>query len=189
MKTREEKIMIKLDFFFLTCVKKNQHIHNLVHGNSSWFTFGLHLVRSPKALWFDIVRNRTMEVGPWKRPSSMVRFHGPWCKPALLSYKKIHITEHTCTIPQSRGKCFIVFIVHAAVCMFDNVFASFFTYDTQKLAHTQKCASIDTQNLEFDTYCDLWRKDSKRKEKKKKHVNRHVTNWNDMDRQLKYYKL
>ena len=35
---------------FLDICYKNQHIHILVHGHSSWSTFGLHLVRGPKAL-------------------------------------------------------------------------------------------------------------------------------------------
>ena len=30
--------------------KINQHIHFLVHGHSSWSTFGLHLVRNPNTL-------------------------------------------------------------------------------------------------------------------------------------------
>jgi hypothetical protein len=29
------------------------------------------------------LRNQTMEVGPWKRPSSMIQLSVPWCKPAL----------------------------------------------------------------------------------------------------------
>ena len=31
-------------------ILKNQHIHFLVHGHSSWSTFSLHLVRGPKSL-------------------------------------------------------------------------------------------------------------------------------------------
>ena len=55
METREDKRMVKLEFFFKTTLfghilQKNQHIHFLVHGHSSWSTFGLHLVRGPKAL-------------------------------------------------------------------------------------------------------------------------------------------
>ena len=56
MKTREDKRMVKLAFLFLKLpfldiyYEKNEHIHFLVHGHSSWFTFGLHLVRGPKAL-------------------------------------------------------------------------------------------------------------------------------------------
>ena len=45
--------MLKLDFFefpFLDIYSKNQHIPFLVHGHSSWSTFGLHLVRGPKAM-------------------------------------------------------------------------------------------------------------------------------------------
>ena len=54
-KTRERSNLIVL-IFFQNCIfwayfkKKNQHIHLLVHGHSSWSTFGLHLVRDPKAL-------------------------------------------------------------------------------------------------------------------------------------------
>ena len=59
MKTREDKRMVELDFFsflklpFLDIYyerKKNPHIHFLVHSHSSWYKFGLHLVRDPKAL-------------------------------------------------------------------------------------------------------------------------------------------
>ena len=69
----------------------NQHIHFFVHGHSSWSTFTLHLVRGPNDFIIWILRNHTMEVGPWswdhgKRPSSMVRFHCPWCKPALSQH-------------------------------------------------------------------------------------------------------
>ena len=35
----------------------------------------------------------------------------------------------------------------------------------------RKCTSIDTHDIEVDTYCDLWRK--------KTHVNWHARNWND----------
>ena len=56
MKTREGN---KLDFFaflfktalFGHTLKKNQHVHFLVHAHSSWSTFGSHLTHSdPKAL-------------------------------------------------------------------------------------------------------------------------------------------
>ena len=40
----------KIAFFGQMYIKKNQHIHFLVHGHFSWFTFGLPLVRGPKAL-------------------------------------------------------------------------------------------------------------------------------------------
>ena len=54
MKSREEKRMDKLDIFFKhypfwRYIKKNQHVHFLVHGHSSWSTFDFHLVRGPKA--------------------------------------------------------------------------------------------------------------------------------------------
>ena len=55
MKTREDKRMVKLEFFsfkttLLGHVSKSKHIHFLVHGHSSWSTFDLHLVRGSKAL-------------------------------------------------------------------------------------------------------------------------------------------
>ena len=55
MKTREDKRLVNMEFFslnlpFLGIFKKNQHIHFLVHGHSSWSMFGLHLVRGPKTL-------------------------------------------------------------------------------------------------------------------------------------------
>ena len=57
MKTREDKRLDKLNFFqncpFWTYIEKNQHIHFLVHGHLCWFTFSLHLVRGPKALYID----------------------------------------------------------------------------------------------------------------------------------------
>ena len=64
METREDKRMVELDFFlFQNCPfwtyimkeKKNPHIHFLVHSHSSWYKFGLHLVRDPKALWIDLL--------------------------------------------------------------------------------------------------------------------------------------
>ena len=88
MKTREDKRMVKLGIFF-NIFKislfghiffiKNQHIHFLVHGHSSWSSFGLHLMRGPKALYIEILRNWTKD----KRPSSMAQLHGPQCKPTL----------------------------------------------------------------------------------------------------------
>ena len=36
--------------FFGAYILKNQYIHFLVHGQSSWSIFGLYLVRGPKAL-------------------------------------------------------------------------------------------------------------------------------------------
>jgi len=48
-KTRRNKIL-KIAFFLGHTLKKPQHIHYLVHGRFSWSTFGLHLVKSPKAL-------------------------------------------------------------------------------------------------------------------------------------------
>ena len=58
MKTREDKRMVKLDFFhffplksvFLGHILKNQHIHFLVDDHSSRSTFSLHLVRGSEAL-------------------------------------------------------------------------------------------------------------------------------------------
>ena len=54
MKTREDKRMVKLEFFskqlFWGIYKKKSTHSLLVHGHTSWSTFGLHLVRDPKAL-------------------------------------------------------------------------------------------------------------------------------------------
>ena len=58
---------------FLDILNKNHHIHFLVHGHSSWFTFGLHqrLCKS------DFQETRPWkvdhEVGQWKKAN----FHGP----------------------------------------------------------------------------------------------------------------
>ena len=49
---------------FWAYIRRNQHIHYLKHGHSSWFTFGLPSV-GPKAFKTDFLRSRTMEVGPW----------------------------------------------------------------------------------------------------------------------------
>jgi hypothetical protein len=52
----EDKRMVKLDYSsfsrpsFLGYIIKNQHIHFLVYGHSSWSTFGLHVVRGRKTL-------------------------------------------------------------------------------------------------------------------------------------------
>jgi hypothetical protein len=87
--------MVKLTFFLLSkpaifghLFKKNQHTCFLVHGHSSWSTFGLLLMRGPKALQIEFVKNRDHESWAIKsdhglRPSSMVRLHDPWCKPTL----------------------------------------------------------------------------------------------------------
>ena len=60
MKTSEEKAReySNLIFFFKTTIfghilKKISTFIFLVHGHSSWSTFGLHLVRGPKALQID----------------------------------------------------------------------------------------------------------------------------------------
>ena len=50
----------------------NQYVHFWVHGHSSWSTFGLHLVKDPKAFYFDFLRVLTMEVGPLTKAI----FHG-----------------------------------------------------------------------------------------------------------------
>ena len=55
IKTIEDKKMVKLfSFLFkhalLGYILKNQHTHFLVHGHPFRSTFGLHLVRGPKAL-------------------------------------------------------------------------------------------------------------------------------------------
>ena len=50
---RKHKEWSNLIFFklsFLIYIKLNQQIHFLVHGHSSWSTFGSHLMRGPKAL-------------------------------------------------------------------------------------------------------------------------------------------
>ena len=56
----------------------------MVHGHSSWSTFALHLVKGPR---LSILIS--WEVGPWKldhwkRPSSMIRLHGPFVKWPLV---------------------------------------------------------------------------------------------------------
>ena len=74
---RRPKNMVKLDWFFIFPFPKlpflgiyetHQHVHMLVHGHSSWSTFGLHLVKGPKGFVHQVfLRNRTMEKGhlPW----------------------------------------------------------------------------------------------------------------------------
>ena len=90
MKTEEDERMIKLDFFqncpFWTYIKNINTFTFCVHGHSSWPTLSLHLVKGPKTLEIIIFREirpwkLDHQVGPWKkRPSSMVRLHGSWCK-------------------------------------------------------------------------------------------------------------
>ena len=64
-------LFILFDFSFKTPLfghkLKSPYIHLLLHGHSSWSTFGLHLVRGPMALWFHLKRTR-----PWKKAI----FHG-----------------------------------------------------------------------------------------------------------------
>jgi hypothetical protein len=85
IKTREDKRMVKLYIFlsfiptfFGHILKKTQHIHFLMHGHSSWSTFGLHLVRTLKNFvnWF------LFETGPWMLDhktdyGTKTIFHGP----------------------------------------------------------------------------------------------------------------
>ena len=85
-----------------------QHICFMVHGHSSWSTFGLHLVRVQRLC--KLIRK---QIGPWKldhhvgprkRPSSMVWLHGPWCKPAL-SLLKLDMFWKFGVIPSSLWNC------------------------------------------------------------------------------------
>ena len=54
---------------------------------------------SPRTSYIDCLRDRTMESGPsnWsveKRPSSMIRLHGPWCKvhgPYCIVFQKYNM--------------------------------------------------------------------------------------------------
>ena len=87
---REDWRMIKLELlFFLSkmpflghiLLNKNRHIHFLVHGHSSWSTYGVHLVRGPR-LQNQFVKKSdhgswTMNSNHWKRSSSMVWLRGP----------------------------------------------------------------------------------------------------------------
>ena len=79
--------MIKLCLFFQNC-----HFWAYIKKIST-FTFGARLVllvhirftpsEGPKGFvnWF--FKKSDHQVGSWKRPSSKVRFHGPWCRPTL----------------------------------------------------------------------------------------------------------
>ena len=56
MKTGQDKrrecsnLNLICEIYVLGHILKSQHIHFLVHDHSSWSTFGIHLVRGPKAL-------------------------------------------------------------------------------------------------------------------------------------------
>ena len=67
--------------------KKNQHIHFSVHGHFSWSTFGLHLVKGPKALRMHLKKlnhgSVTMKCDHGKIPSNMGQLHDPWYKQPL----------------------------------------------------------------------------------------------------------
>ena len=67
----EDKRMVKPDFYLLFQNYPLWAHSLLMHGHSSWSTFGLHLVRCPKALWF------LKESNHGEGPSSMIRFHAP----------------------------------------------------------------------------------------------------------------
>jgi hypothetical protein len=75
MKTIEDKRMFKFEFFsqlpFLGIYerKKIRIFSFVVHGHSSGSAFGLHLVRGPKALQIDFLK----ETQPWEKAI----FHGP----------------------------------------------------------------------------------------------------------------
>ena len=78
-KTREDKqkkndqtpIFSKLPFLD-NYNKKTSTFNFLVHGHSSWSTTGLRLVRGPKALSIDFLRNQIMNEPLKQTPSSMI---------------------------------------------------------------------------------------------------------------------
>ena len=91
-KTREWSNMFFLSIYYLsfqnypfwTCIKKK--ISTFVFG--AWSFMLVHIQFTPSEGPKDFInlyfwRNRTVKVGSWRKPSSMVRLHGPWCKLAL----------------------------------------------------------------------------------------------------------
>jgi hypothetical protein len=66
--TREDKRMIKLEYFsklpFWGTYKKNQRIYFLVHGHSSWSTFGLHRVGGTMLSKLILKKSWIMEAKP-----------------------------------------------------------------------------------------------------------------------------
>ena len=67
----------------------------------SWFTFILHLVRGPKAMYIEFMRNQTMEVRPSSRTMEKAPLYGPQCKPALITiifvaWRKLGGIQHAC---------------------------------------------------------------------------------------------
>ena len=71
---------------------KQKSTHSFfVHGHSSWSTFGFTPKEGPKDFVNRFIQQigpckLDRQVGPWKRPSFLVRLHGPWCKSALRKY-------------------------------------------------------------------------------------------------------
>ena len=79
VKPKKDNIMVKLDLFFWIVFlghvsKKNQHIHFMVHGHSSWSTFGLHPVKGP---WLSKLFFLKSD-GSWTMNSDHWIFHLPW---------------------------------------------------------------------------------------------------------------
>ena len=95
MKTREDNKIVKLEFLELS----NYPLWAYLKKKINTFTFDawpfmlLHIWFTPSEGPKDFVNRffKKSDCGFWtiksdhgKRPSSMVRFHGPWCKPALI---------------------------------------------------------------------------------------------------------
>ena len=78
----------------------------------------------------------------------------------MLGLQLVLITLHgrsTISIEQERQIEFVTLNIKWSVCISVYVrqsFCEFFTFDMKKSQET-KCMSIDTYNLEFDTYCGL----------------------------------
>jgi hypothetical protein len=99
----EEKIREWPNFNFFLKIALFGHIlkkiaHSLlVHGHSSWSTFGLHLVIDPKALYIDSLRNRTMDVESSSR--TMERGHLSWSDLMVLGVNGPKAYEITGLVP------------------------------------------------------------------------------------------
>ena len=86
IKTRAHggEILLYIYAFLGHISKKSNTIHFLVHGHSSWSTFGLHLVGGGgKGSVHCFIKEKEYrpwkldhQVRLWKRPSSMVQLHG-----------------------------------------------------------------------------------------------------------------
>ena len=107
---------------FWAYLKKNQHFHFLVHGHSSWSTFGLHLVRGPKALYIDTRATPGLQPSSASHPSQ-AGWTRPWvrCDPISASRESSPRSGNFLACPQWSGRFFCITGWNLSVCKSDRL--------------------------------------------------------------------